>query len=244
MSQLNNVQRRLAEGLAGWLLFEFHCQRGDLFSERYLAAPIGQILAGIHGIRIEAEVNHPVLANDDISGRRPQVDFAVREDGAWKAVIESKWTGRSDLSLDELIWDLVRLELLAYELDVECYFVLAGFRKKLAPLLALTHFGSQNQTPTENGGQITTKHKSTISLCLSRLPADIQGALGKRESKYPHVKFPTKIICDFPHSYPATGSNLTFQVFVWRVRAKSKAPRQSIVKTEKSAQGESAQANL
>ena len=61
MGNLNNVQRRLAEGTSSWLLFEFHCQRGDLFSEKYLSVPVGQVLAGLYPGRVKAEENHPYL---------------------------------------------------------------------------------------------------------------------------------------------------------------------------------------
>jgi hypothetical protein len=228
MGNLNNVQRRLAEGVASWLHFEFHCQRGDLFSEKYLSTPVGQILAGLHGVRIEAEVNHPILISDDSTGRRPQIDFAVRTGGNWISVVETKWTGRSVLSLDQLLWDLLRLELLSFHHHIECYFVLAGFRKKLDLLLANTHFGPDNSKAIGAGTLITTKRKTNIALHLDRVSQTVQNALNNKKSKYPHVAFPNILTCDFPHSYPPTGNNMTFQVYAWRVYSNRKAQRRTV----------------
>src|SRR4051812_13014047 len=116
MSNLNNVQRRLSEGTASWLMYEFHCQRGDIFSEKYLATPVGQILASRYPGRVKTEENHPVLAGAGTVGRPPQVDFVMTNvDGTYSAVVESKWTGRSAISIGQLLWDLLRLELIAYQ---------------------------------------------------------------------------------------------------------------------------------
>jgi hypothetical protein len=220
LSNLNNVQRRLSEGTASWLLFEFHCQRGDIFSEKYLATPVGQILSSRYDGRIKAEENHPILAQAGADGRPPQVDFVVtKADGSYAVVVESKWTGRSSISISQLIWDLVRLELIAFQSDAECYFVLGGFRKKIQPLLAQTHFGLHPVHP------VTKKQKTNISIRLDQLPDAISNSLHKRMLKYPTVRFPNIITCDFPHHYPPEGNNMTFQVFTWRVRPNKRARR-------------------
>ena len=45
MSEQLLLRRSLSEGLSSWLTFEALCGRDDLFSERYLALPVAQILA-------------------------------------------------------------------------------------------------------------------------------------------------------------------------------------------------------
>jgi hypothetical protein len=220
MGNLNNVQRRLSEGTASWLLFEFHCQRGDIFSEKYLATPVGQILASRYEGRIKTEENHPVLAGVGLVGRPPQVDFVVtKADGSYAVVVESKWAGRSTISISQLLWDLLRLELIAYQSHAECYFVLGGFKKKVQPLLGQTHFGLHPVNP------ITKKQKTNISIRIENLSDSIRAVLRKRMQNYPTVQFPNVLSCDFPHYYPTQGNNMTFQVYTWRVRPNKRARR-------------------
>jgi hypothetical protein len=55
------LAEKLSKGLGGWLMFEHHSHRADLFSEKYLASGIGNILAGNYRTKILAEYTHPVL---------------------------------------------------------------------------------------------------------------------------------------------------------------------------------------
>lgn len=236
---VSNIQRRLAEGVASWLQFEFHCQRGDLFGERYLASPVGQILAGAyleapaqqkkdetHQTRIVSEVNHPILAADGSQGRPPQVDFAIKKDKAFQVVVETKWAGRSAVTLEQLLWDLLRLESIAYrDQAAECYFVLAGFRKKLEPLLATTHFGSNHPPPAPPAKLITVRTDKKLLLYFDRASPSVQKALDAKKASYPHVAFPDSLSCSFPHCYPKEGHNMTFQVYAWRVYPHKRAQR-------------------
>lgn len=221
MSNLDNVQRRLVEGTASWLLFEFHCKRGDLFGEKYLATPVGQILASRFGRKVKAEVNHPVLTNK-VVGRPPQVEFAIEENGTLRVVVESKWTGRSTIGLDDILWDLMRLELLAHKFGSECYFVLGGFRKKLLPLLARTHFAGN---PANPANAVTLKHKTNVVVPMHRLSGWLATSIKDRMKRHQNVKFPTAIVCEIPHIYPTSGINMTFQVYAWRVRPDKRARR-------------------
>lgn len=153
-------------------------------------------------------------------GRRPQVDFAVTNtDGSYAVIVESKWTGRSTITTEQLIWDLIRLELIAFHSSAECYFVLGGFKKKIQPLLTPTHFALNPVKP------ITKKQKTNISLHLDQLAGPVSTSLSQRMKKYSKVKFPSIITCDFPHHYPHQGNNMTFQVYTWRVRPNKRAGR-------------------
>lgn len=222
MSNLANVQRRLAEGTASWLNYEFQCNRGDLFSEKYLALPVGQLLkaalpsAAIE--RVEAEVNHPVLAAAATgSGRKPQLDFVIQESGKITVAVETKWSSRGDINLGDILWDLVRLELIAHDTGAKCYFVLAGFGKRLDKIFKNPDFIKTN-----------AQQKISSILPIPALPDSRRFRLDDgffpgrddlyaRMKKYPGVKYPSVVGCTAPHFFPATSINSTFQVYVWSI---------------------------
>jgi hypothetical protein len=54
----------LAHGVGSWLQYEHACGHSELFSEKYLAQPIGNILSGQTGNRARAEFTHPVLSGE------------------------------------------------------------------------------------------------------------------------------------------------------------------------------------
>src|SRR5262245_51814972 len=127
------TERLLAEGIGGWLQYEFACHRAGLFNERYLAVPISQVLNSVFGLPVHSEYVHPVLARERTGpGRRPEVDFAVVDSqGRPRCVVESKWCGVNGLSAEQIIWDLLRLELVSEDTGADAYFLLAGRRKHL-----------------------------------------------------------------------------------------------------------------
>jgi hypothetical protein len=218
MSNLNNVQRRLAEGTSSWLLFEFHCKRGDLFSEKYLTVPVGQILTGLFPGQIKSEVNHPLLSGSG-AGRPPQLDFVVVNGTNWEVVIETKWVGKTSLSMAQIIWDLMRLEILARQNNAVCYFILSGFNKKIIPILEHTHFNSKNPT-----APALTKLTSTkITIDLSKLPQTVKDSLNLKMSKYPTCLFSEVISCDLPHFYPENNINMSFKTLVWKINPYTKS---------------------
>jgi hypothetical protein len=218
MSNLNNVQRRLAEGTSSWLLFEFHCKRGDLFSEKYLTVPVGQILTGLFPGQIKSEVNHPLLLKTSRVGRPPQLDFVIVKDGIWQVVIETKWVGKTEITVSQIIWDLMRLEILARLNNSVCYFILAGFNKKIVSLLENTHFNSSNPVKS-----ITTLTSTKISIDLSKLQQPIKDSLNVKMGKYPTCYFSEVISCDIPHFYPEKNINMSFKTLVWKVNAYNKS---------------------
>ena len=88
MSNLQNIAKRLSRGTSGWLLYEFSCNRGYLFNEKYLSYPIGNILNNLTKYQLLTEVNHP-FRNLGGRGRPLQVDFVLQDkynkvDGEWK----------------------------------------------------------------------------------------------------------------------------------------------------------------
>lgn len=118
-------------------MYEYHNFRAQLFSEKYLTTPIGNILAGIYNQNVVAEFNHPVLQSHKKGlGRPPQIDFVIREGDNIKISVESKWLNKTQIGVADIIWDMIRLEIIAEKYDAKCYFVLAGPKAKLQQLFA------------------------------------------------------------------------------------------------------------
>jgi hypothetical protein len=215
MSNLNNIQRKISEGVSGWLLFEFHCFRGLIFSEKYLAYPVGQILNGITEYKTNTEISHPLSNNTQ--GRPLQVDFVLLEDTAWKYAIETKWIGDSKISLGSLIWDLIRLQNLFTDYpDIKCYFLLAGFNKKIDDLFANIEV-TYNKDSTKISS-ITSINQSKLIFNLNKLDSGTKEFLNKKLNKYPKFKLYSKIFCKPAHKYPNSEVyNMTFSTYTFEV---------------------------
>jgi hypothetical protein len=218
MSNLKNIQRKVSEGVTGWLLFEFNCERGLLFNEKYLSYPIGQILNSVTEYKTRAEKNHP--CSNDGRGRPLQVDFVLMNDQEeWKYAFESKWVGNSEINLGSMIWDLVRLQNLFYHHPgIRCYFVLAGFEKKIKKLLStfdITH----NSNP-QRQNSITTTNSTFLIFDLFRIDTSTKTYLNNLIAKYPNMKLYSKIRCRPAHKFPKKDIvNMTFSTYTFEILA-------------------------
>ena len=135
------LTRRLVEGLGAWLQFEAHCNRRGLFSERYLSNPIGQILGAVYGSDVHAEEPHPALAGIwNGPGARPRLDFVAFKSDHVVAAVESKWIGATRPSVRSVLWDLVRLALVAQHCDAQSTFLLGGRKRDLQRFFGTTAF--------------------------------------------------------------------------------------------------------
>lgn len=229
MSNLANVRRRLAEGTSSWLNYEFQCRRGDLFSEKYLAQPVGQLLTAafpaLTGRRVQAEVNHPVLAPAAKAGRKPQLDFCIFKGSTIAVAVECKWSSRGDLDIADIFWDLIRLELVSYATGADCYFVLAGFRKRLDALFAEPSFSIVGAKGRKRSVLPVDAHPNAQPIRIDDGFFPHHDELYEKMKKYNGMKFPSRVVCSKPHFYPAVGSNMTFQTYVWTVSSRKSAPR-------------------
>lgn len=222
----NNLQRRLAEGTAAWLSFEFICNRGDLFSEKQLVTPVGQILianSGSSKSRIKTEVSHSVLTKG--RGRPLQLDFVLMEGQKWLLAVETKWVANTMVSIESIIWDLVRLELIAKNEKCPVYFIIAGFAKKIKEVLKGTHLIDDVTTKE----MITYKGRQLISLNLTKAPQKIKDYINNKMKDFPLITIPRKLYFEFPHSYPETKINMSFETIVWKVNHEAKKPRISML---------------
>lgn len=150
--------QRLCEGVAAALLYDYCCFRGYLFSEAYLSNCVGAILQSLHG-GISAQViggyQHPRLASiQEGRGRRKEIDFVVAEydDGSdttrarsksspvhksqdasrIATAVEAKWAGSSHCTLDNVVWDLVRLAMVKEDNpNATAILLLAGEKQEL-----------------------------------------------------------------------------------------------------------------
>ena len=91
----------LPRAVTSWLTFESACNRQELFSEYYLAKPIGEYLqANTVGI-LKSEYDHPVLSSYD-AGRNPQIDFVILRNGQNSNIcfaLEVKWIRKGTISI-------------------------------------------------------------------------------------------------------------------------------------------------
>ncbi len=220
------LRRSISEGLASWLAFEYHCGRDGLFSERYLALPMAQLLSKNTAGTVIAEHNHPVLSIDGADGRSPQLDFIIRENEKVTLAVETKWA-RPGISIRDVIWDCVRLELAAYHYSCEAIFVLAGARAKVDHLLASPSFN-----PTNRRG----KPSQVLGLNgMGRYSVNIQSpkwafgkALHRQLNVYPHVAYPRSFVCGQGTQVPKAASANTYTAAVWHIQPEARGKRFTI----------------
>jgi hypothetical protein len=127
-----NKYNKIADGLASWLNFELRVGREGIFSESYMANPIGQLLNYRFNGRVVSEINHPVLAGKmEGPGKRPKVDFAIKETKHYRyeVVVETKWISKSNTLLRDIIRDIIRLDMLVPQYAEEAILIVAGKKK-------------------------------------------------------------------------------------------------------------------
>lgn len=225
---MEDFARLLARGVGSWLQFEHACGHSELFSEKYLAQPIGHILSSRSGNRARAEFTHKVLAERmQGSGRRPAVDFVVCDNYPTVSIgVESKWIGKTDVSVESIVWDLVRLELLCHYDGARCFFVLGGRARNLSQLFADSTFakGSSNRSRKP-----FLRHDINAVHTIRIAPTDTKklGLLDTAYQKFPDLDFPAEIISRRTAPFPENQNTYGFQIYVWEISSRIKRKRQS-----------------
>jgi len=212
----------LTGGVAGWLRFESACDRSGLFSEKYMTAAIGQILSGRSGNRTVAEYKHPQLAPlMKGPGRRPEVDFVVRstEDKIILAV-ESKWAGRTKLTTESILWDLIRLELIAHYEGARCIFILGGSKRKLDLVFSEPAFADSATKPHRRP---VLRHDNNVMHSTSLVPTVPVRTpmLKKLFGPYRHFEFPEKVVSRRSAPSPSDAKEREYQVYAWEIHPAS-----------------------
>jgi hypothetical protein len=209
-----HISRLLAEGVGSWLHFEYCCSRNGLFNERYIAQAVGQILHANYGDQVRGELAHPLLATDKPGGQ-PQIDYVVYDSGTKKIkfAIETKWAGSSHCTVENIVWDLIRLQMLVEEGAVNCAFLLAGRRDRLANLFKKADFvAPRGRNPILH---TTNAAINTLSL-LPDIPERVP-LFRKIFGRHQNVKIPQFVVTQLHGPFPADGKTKHHQVFVWEV---------------------------
>lgn len=217
--QTKTIIRTLSLGLAAWLQYERCCRRTEVLSEAYLSYPISQILNSHSNARVVSEFVHPVLKRErDITGgRKPALDFALCDhDGTVKLAIEVKWAGRSELSLQSVIWDLVRLELLRRESEADCIFILAGQMGRIENFFSKTLYAGKY------GGAETRKVLNHLGNGLNSLSLDStirshRPIFKELYKNYQGTQFPNRLATNRTDPLIETRKARDYQVYVWRL---------------------------
>lgn len=217
----------IAQAVGAWLQYEFACDRSNLFCESYLAVPIANALATIYRNQVRSEYLHPVLApTRQGPGRRPEVDFAVVANYPdVTCVLESKWIGKVGVSAGDILWDLLRLELIAHNSKAPAFFLLAGQRRVLDKFFeSKTFLGAQTSAgrhrpllklPGRRGGNIrvdTPNH-------------DRQPAFNKLFRDYQRTSFTSQITTSRGVAYPESCPLYQYQAYAWQVLSPAEVPR-------------------
>ena len=222
-----HIGRRLAQGVSSWLKFEFHCSRGHLFEEKYLSYPIGQILFSEYGKKLVSELNHPLLTEHTVgAGKRPKMDFAVLQGEDIILSLEAKWAGSTPLKVEDIIWDLIRLELMASHYGCEAFFLLAGQRKKIKALFESSAFLAPHEKRSPRP-ILKDGVRRSMAMRLDHPPKQREVIIKRLLSKYPEIEMPSKISSGKPFIYPAACNSSDFQVYVWKIEPS--IPRKSFL---------------
>lgn len=220
-----NTAKRLAMAVGASLQYEFACERSSLFNERSLVTPISNVLKTVYKHDVHTEFLHPVLAPlKSGPGRRPEIDFAVVQNyPEIICAVESKWVGAQGIKMEHVLWDILRLELVAHTAKADAYFVLAGRRKHLNMFLTSKAFI----------GKVRSKGKVRTILKMRPQPKiGITNPLPERTSlfqkvlvEYQDLSFPSALATSLAQVYPETCPNFQYQAYVWRVLAPASTPR-------------------
>ncbi len=208
--------RELVEAVGSWLHFEAMCGRTELFSEQYLSYPIGQYLSGKYGDRLRTEFPHPVLSQLRTGrGDKPRLDFAVLDDDAIRLAVETKWLGPTS-SLESILRDLVRLELVAAHSHATTYFILGGTKRNLHALFSTKAFQAYPEH-TESRPLMPVDHNNTRALRLDPAPAFREELFAKSLAKLKGVDLPRVFVLQRTAPFPTLVKAGQFQIYGWRV---------------------------
>jgi hypothetical protein len=187
------IERRLSEGIGGWLIFEQLCSKTGVFSEKYLSFPIGQILSSVYGSNVHSEFIHPILKNHIIGpGAKPKVDFAVLNNEQKPIIaIETKWIGNSIPTVTSLMWDILRLGLLSQHFGTECIFLLGGRKRNLNKYFTKQKF--KVKQGLHSSPILSTKSREVFGVQIITGKTDLINKWYKILSNWQSVEFPHRL---------------------------------------------------
>jgi hypothetical protein len=150
-------------------------------------------------------------------GRRPEVDFVVR-DANDKIIlaVESKWAGRTKLSTEAILWDLIRLELIAHHEGARCIFVLGGSKRKLDAVFAEPKFADSKTKPQRRPVLRHDKNVLHSTPLVPTVPVRIP-MLKKLFAPYGQFEFPEEVVSRRSAPSPSDAKKRDYQVYAWEV---------------------------
>lgn len=216
-----DTARILAQAAGAWLQYEFACGRASLFNERYLSSPIANALHSVYKKEVHSEYLHPVLAPKTTGpGRRPEVDFAVVNNfPAIECVVETKWVGKNGLSAEEVIWDLLRLELIAHHSGAHAFFLMAGRKKHLDSFFRSKAFLGATNHSGKHRKLLKIDSAKTARLRVDNPPKDRIATFQKLLSRYQDVTFGSRVTTSAAHRYPENCPSFQYQALAWEIKA-------------------------
>ncbi len=219
---------KISQATGAWLQYEFALGKSNLFNERYLSNPLGAVLGHLYPHQVHAEYLHPILAPTRVGlpGRRPEVDFAVVQDRPnLICAVESKWVGKNGLSADAIIWDLLRLELIAHNSSAKAYFVLAGRKKHLDAFFQSSAFLGK-QTPDGRFRRLLKlDQRRNARLRIDSPPLDRLSVYQRIFAAFPTLSFSSRITTSTPATYPVQCQAYQYQAYAWEVLAPANTTR-------------------
>lgn len=215
-----NLKRRIADGLTGWLTFEFACERGYLFSEHYLSHAVGQLLRSVCDT-VRAEVPHPTLALNGGTGRPASIDFVAYKSPTTPVVaIETKWAGNTDITVGALAWDAFRLEAFSKSTGVPGLLVFAGTRARVERLFDSIPFRRSTSDSPPTPLFPLPGHPNRLTLSVSELSASASKFVRQKMSNRPKSAISDRLRCGLPTTGQHNGPKaISFSVLLWEINS-------------------------
>jgi hypothetical protein len=111
---------------------------------------------------------------------------------------------------EDVLWDLLRLELIAHDSQVPAYFVLAGRRKHLVSFFESKAFSG-------NRYLLKLDHRSIGAIRVDSPNEDRRKIFAKLFRDYQDVSFSSRISTSVPAKYPEECPMYQYQAYAWRV---------------------------
>jgi hypothetical protein len=147
------------------------------------------------------------------------VDFVVRDTSdKITLAVESKWAGRTKLSTEAILWDLIRLELIAHHEDARCIFILGGSRQNLERVFAEAAFSDSETKPHRRP---VLRHDNNVlhsTPLVPTVPVRIP-MLKKLFAPYKRFEFPEKIVSRRTAPSPTDAKKRHYQVYAWEIHS-------------------------
>ena len=140
------------------------------------------------------------------------------------SVVESKWVGSDGLTAADVLWDLLRLELIAHDSQVPAYFILAGRRKHLDRFFHSKAFSGRPTSAGKYRYLLKLDKRSIGAIRVDSPNEDRRKIFAMLFRGYQDVSFPSRISTSAPAKYPELCPMYQYQAYAWRVLSPN-APR-------------------